>query len=804
MKTAFALTEKTVLIACAHCKVEFFPRNPSDRFCCHGCEQVFGLIHSQGLNAFYKLRDENPPNCPLPAQVSSENFAYFDDPEVINRFAKNNVQMEFFIEGLNCTACLWLLEKLPSLCKDVVLCEVNFAKSIVRITKTESGSFRTAAEALNRLGYRPHLIGNNEAAAELRKMEQRQDLIRIGTAAFCTGNIMLFSVSIYGGADGKLGQQFHWVIAALALPVLTFSAWPFYKSALGSLRAFSINLDVPIVAALIAGIAMSFRGIVVPTPFSYFDSLSMLVLLLLSSRIWLKSLQQRHLDSSQLEDSLLTGTVSKLDANGAVERVSALSLETGDELLIEEARLIPTDGRVSRITDHSARCFVQTAALTGESYPIELKLGDSVFAGSEALSGSWVLEVSAPAAESRLAGILREASRAVESKPAVTLFADRVGRYFVGIILAFAATLCLWSYFYDPAHLADHFSHALALIIVTCPCVFGMAIPLSISLAIKAAARRGILIKNGDAIEKLNLVESVYFDKTGTLTVADLQVVSFEYLGTSLHRQADLAALLAIETDGAVNLHPVAKCLTRYLKQERLPLASATGVRAIPTRGVEGIIENRKYSVVNIARIASKLEPLIMSYECYRGDSLFARFELGDSLRDEASEALNLLRSRSLDVHLLSGDQKFVVEQVSRSLNIPPSHAVSSASPELKAQIVADPTRKAVMVGDGANDSLALASATVGIAVRGSMEVSLKTADVYLLRADLRVLNDLFEIAHKTKRAINRNLIFSATFNIVAGTLAVTGHMQPLWAAVFMPLSSLTVLLSALATGRKL
>lgn len=784
---------------CRHCQSLFSPNAESDEFCCAGCEGVFHFLEGSGLSNFYRLQTQNPPTCPLPAQVSSESFAYCDDSEIQNRYAKGD-RLDFFVEGLNCSACLWLLEKMPDFEPCVARCEVNFSKSIVRITRHPGGSFAKAAQALNRLGYRPHLIESEEEGAVLRSNEQRRDLVRIGVAAFCTGNIMLFAVSLYGGASGTLGSQFHWVTAALSIPVLTFSAWPFYRSAVGSLRAFKLNLDVPIVAALWSGITMSVWGLISSKPTLYFDSLSLLVLLLLSSRTWLKSLQQKHLDSSRLEDHLLLGTVERVNADG-FEKVSTLSVVKGDQLRMHAQMTVPTDGLVL-----AGKGTIQTAALTGELLPHSIHKGEKIFAGSECLAGEWLLEVSTPASDSRLARLLKDAAQASRTKPRLELLADRVGRWFVAIVMSLASALVLIALFTPYLTLEDGFSRALALIIVTCPCVFGMAIPLSLSLAVRSSARRGLILKEANVIERLGKIKDVFFDKTGTLTNAQLSVLNFINVSAT---DQDLAALVALERDQD---HPVAEAIRRHLKTYDQEFC-AVDTHHLPGRGIRGVVETVSYSIQS-SNECSKIHgqpatgdhrsAIRMEFQALRDSEVIARFALGDSLKTEARETVRRLQARGLNVQLLSGDQPSVVERVSRLLSIYPKHVNASASPEEKAEILKSNSSSAVMVGDGANDSFALASAAVGIAVRGSLDVSLKAADVYLLKPDLRSIDDLFEIAKRTHFAIVRNLLFSATFNLFAGTLAVTGHMQPLYAAILMPISSLTVLASALWTGRSL
>ncbi len=777
--------------ACEHCGLKFFPKSPSQKFCCHGCEFVYGLIRSHGLDEYYRLRQENPPTCPIPARVSSETYEFCDDPEFVRRASTDGRRMLFFLEGMNCSACVWLLEKLPDFCSDAESAFVNMSSSTIEVTRVEGGSFASIARALNGLGYPPHPVMDADSAKALRRRERRRDLIRIGVAAAATGNIMILAVSLYGGAEGVVATYFRWLTALLALPVLTYCAWPFYQSAFGAIRSRRLNIDVPIVAALVAGIIISLIGLWNGEDTLYFDSLSMLVFLLLSSRFWLKSVQENHLDVSHLEDELLLGTVVRLSPDGARERVSTLSLKEGDLIEISGEMNIPIDGVVV-----SGEGFYQVAALTGESDAEEVHVGREVEAGSRNLVGRWVMRVLRPASESRLASILRDTERSSRAKSSIILFADRVSRWFVGIVMALAVGVALY---FLPTNPHEGFMRALALVIVTCPCVFGMAIPLSVSLAIRAAARNGMVIKDGNALERLTKIRRLVFDKTGTLTSGDMRVLT---IAVTESNRKHLQAVASIENGQP---HPVARALVKAVEELGFKPGTATDVKPLPSGGIEGRIDGRLYFIRPCAPDVKSegFKQIKAKYELCSGDEVLAVFEIGDDIRKGAPELIEWTRKEGYSVQLLSGDRKEVVEDCARKIGLKADEAIAQATPEEKSQILKKYGISAAMIGDGANDAAALASASVGIAVRGSIDVSFRAADVYLMSENLAILPRLFKIARATRNAIRRNLVFSAGFNLLSGVLALGGYMTPLLAAVLMPTSSIIVLLSALSTGNR-
>lgn len=753
----------------------------SEVFCCSGCQFVYQIMGVKGLTKFYSLRDANPPACPVPVNVATGDFSYFDDPEFLKTTSANGTRVRFFLEGMNCTACIWLLEKLPDFCPDAASARVDLAASTIEVTRQPNGSFAAIAATLNQLGYRPHPLREDENSKDLQNRERRRDLIRIGTAAALTGNIMIMTVSLYGGADGELERLFQWLTAVLATPVLTYCAWPFYQSAFSSVRMRRLNLDVPIVVAIFAGVITSAWALWQQTSLIYFDSLSMLVFLLLSSRFFLRGIQSRNLQATNVEDDLMIGSVKLVCAEGFRD-VSASSLKRDDCVVLQPGRLIPVDGVIE-----SGFATVSAAVLTGESTHLHVSKGSAIEAGYRNLLGSAVLRVVNPTRQTRLAGILRETQRLAEKKSDFVQFADKAAQYFIAIVFLAAAMLVIT---FARTDLSEGVTRALALVIVTCPCVFGIAIPLSMAIAIRKAAQRGAIVKSGRAIEQLWKAKIFFFDKTATLTTGAMHVVRASF--TDLE---DLKIVHGLEKN---QLHPVARALTSYTQTLNAGSTAIQDVEVLSTGGVSGTYQGARYTVrpVNL-NSSQKSSELVSRFELVKNGTFVSDFDLQDQPREEAEIVLENLRSQGARTFLLSGDRKPVVDACARSLGFTNDEAYSQMTPESKALKIQDFAETSVMIGDGANDAAAFAAAGVGIAVCGSLDASLRAADVYLTRPSLNTILDLVEIARDAKFAIYRNLVFSAGFNVVAGTLAAMGKMSPLWAAIIMPLSSVTVLLSA-------
>jgi heavy metal translocating P-type ATPase len=776
---------------CQHCQL-LFQSSPGQLFCCGGCEIVYGFIQGQGLGQFYDLRDANPPSRPAPVSPTQETstYDYCDNQDFLKRSNSSGVRMRFYLEGMNCTACLWLLEKLPSLCSDAASAEVDMSTSTIEVERKPDGSFAKIAQALHRLGYRPRPIVETNEAAHFQAIEKRRDLIRIGVAGAATGNIMIFAVSIYAGSSGQWAADFRWLSAVLALPVLTFCAWPFYRSAVSALRTKHLNLDVPIVTALLTGTVVSCWSLFHAGQAIYFDSLSMLVFLLLSSRLLLKRVQTQYLGARLLENEFLLTTVEKILPSGATTQISSIELKIGDTIRVVACKTVPVDGRV--ISGHG---FINSAVLTGESAPVKICEGMKIEAGVESLSDSWYMQVEQLGPQTRIAKIFRDTERAATQKSRFVHSSERAARWFISVVFVFAVGVVA---FFWQTDLAEGVSRALALIIVTCPCVFGIAIPLSMSLAVRQAAAHGIIIKDSGTIERLWQTDTLVFDKTGTLTTGEMSVLNFSSTNPS-----ELEIVLGLEQD---QKHPVARALTAALQKMGVSPRHLNNILELESGGVTGNMGGFQYSVepLKIARHGSQDELIPSSVGLFRGDSLLASFELGERIRKEAPPTLAWARTHFSTVRLISGDQAPVVQRCARLLGFRDGAFESGKTPEDKALAVRKLGSRVAMIGDGANDAAALATAAVGIAVCGSLDVSLRAADVYLTRQSLETIPTLFSIAALTRSAIYRNLLFSTSFNLLSGSLALMGLMTPLWAAVFMPLSSMTVLLSATWTGNRI
>ncbi len=797
------LLNLSIKTKCLHCGTDFFAIE-NQMFCCAGCNFVFDLIQEKGLDRFYEIKSTDSTFCPIPVKPKSINFDFLDDPNYSKSLSQNGTKIRFFLKGLNCTACIWLLESLPKFCADAHYARLNLAESTIEVVKRPEGSFSQIAQSLNQLGYSPQPLRETENSKEMQMRERRADLIRIGVAAFCTGNIMIFAVSIYGGASGILAREFNQISAMLALPVLSYCALPFFRNALKSLTALRFSLDLPIVAAILSGTTISIYNLFNAKHLVYFDSLSMLVFLLLSSRFLLKQIQIKHFNRTNIQDELLFGRIEKLNDESNFDLVSTLSLKTNDLIRINSNIMIPVDGTIE-----SGSGLINTAVMTGESEPIQVSKNTYIEAGSRNLKGEFTIRVNRSTQNSRFAQILRDTEEFAESKSHFVHLSEKISNYFILSVLICAGLLVFGFFNSNPA---EGFSRALTLVIVTCPCVFGIAIPLSMNFAIKEAARSGMIVKSADAIEKLWNAKNIFIDKTGTLTTGEMSVLKFEKRpeNTNLESRDLLNIAYTLEHD---QLHPVARAISNFVENKNFGRLCFSRIEAdsekrLNSGGVSAKIDGQIFSLRPIDEPNRSLKGGKFQIHSYFGlfcdHNLLASFQIGDAIRPEAAELIRWAKAQDLNLQMISGDRKPIVENCAQILGLNQNEFQAEMGPEAKASLIKATPKTSIMIGDGANDAPALANAGVGIAICGSLDVSLRAADIYLTQPNLESIIKMFKISKLTKNAIYRNLMFSVIFNVVSGFLAATGEMTPLIAAVLMPVSSLSVLMSSLWTKNQM
>ena len=752
-------------------------------FCCQGCLTVFRVLQSNGLGNYYNIKNSGGLlRKRAPIQLSRTHFQYLDDPSFLQEYTQLNERDErsvsFYLEGIHCLACLWLIEKLPQLEPDVLEAKLDMEKSVVVLTLKPAGKLAQAALALDRLGYRPHPLKKNQKTEALRLREERLQLLRIGVAAAGASNIMLYAVSIYGGAEGNYAAFFNLLTVIFAIPVLSFSAWPFYRTAWMSLRNKEMSIDVPISLALISGALMGLYSVAVGVNENYFDSLTALVFLLLLSRYFLKRIQDKGLAAQDLHFFYHNDSVRRSvgSTHETFASVHPQYLKVGDVIQLKSEDFIPVDGIILQ-----GEVRINAALLTGESEAKKCSVGDAVFAGTQVIRGEVLVRVDQATRETRLGKILKSVEDGWAQKAQIVKVTQEISSYFLWTVCALS--LILFAKLSMEGTLRHAFEQMITLLIVTCPCALAIGTPLAFTRALGLAARNGVVVKNDAVLEKLGRVEKVFFDKTGTLTNGRPVVQEFLILKQSWMPIYDV--IMSLEKRSK---HPIAHALCEYTSARNASLLEVEGFEEEVGNGVSGFIDGLRYS--------------IHSYQVFEGDNAVARFSVCDRIREEASQTVATFLGRGLQVGVISGDKASIVHDVAEKVGIAHSSVFAEISPEEKNQMLKNESN-VLMVGDGANDALALTSADVGVAVCGSADISLRAADVYLLNPGLEALGELHLLSQETMKIIRRNLVLSLSYNAVSVFAVFSGMITPLVAAIIMPLSSLTVLLSTLWGTKK-
>ena len=785
---------------CAHCGLPvtaaFVETGEETQFCCNGCRVAFDVLHRAGLAHYYALREQRA-QAVRPSGRSFEEFAHpAFAAHYVRTLADGLCHIELYLEGVHCAACVWLVERVPLLLPGVVRAELDIRRSMAAIEwDPASTNLPAIARALDTLGYPPHPFSGVKREA-MRRREDRAALTRIGVAGAIAINVMLAALAMYSGwlqdgMDASLERYFRWLALVLTVPALAWPGRVFFTSALAALRTRTLHLDLPISIALGAGFVRGSINTLSDSGPVYFDGVTMLIFLLLIGRYLQLRGHRLATDASELLYSLTPNAASVIAADESVHEIPVAALTPGMTVAIRPGDTIPADGTVVDGTSS-----VDNALLTGESKPQSVLPGTSVFAGTLNVSAPLQVRVDRSGEETRVARILRQVEESAKRRAPIVLLANRLAGWFVAAALALAAaTFIIWS-LKAPGVAMDN---AVALLIVTCPCALAMATPLAVTVAVGRAARRGIFIRGGDVIELLAKPGALILDKTGTLTEGKFSLISCDM--PSWVRPL----VLSLERDSR---HPVADALRRAWSDLKVP--NATEVEHIAGGGIVGTVAGRHLVVGSASFVAARVgapdhalnsaADLTPVYVAVDGVTLGSA-SFGDAARADSRAAIDALRERGWEPHILSGDTPGVVAKVAHALGLPPNAAVGGASPEVKLLDIerrrAQRDKRVVMVGDGVNDAAAIAAASVGIAVHGGAEASLSSADVYLTRPGLAPLVELVDGAARTMRIIRRNILFSLAYNVVGVTLAITGTINPLIAAIMMPLSSITVLLGS-------
>lgn len=707
-------------------------------------------------------------------------FSYLDQVEFRDLFClpETPQTMRFYVEGIRCAKCVAKIEALTQTSPELRSLQVDLSSHIARVQLRDSqDSFHGIAERISDLGFRPVALKALDNSDQAWKRESRQDLVRLGIAGFCAGNIMMLAFAIYFGLEEPLRSLFQWLQLALYLPVVTFVAKPFYQGFWHGLKQRSLTIDSPMAMASFFAFAISTWNLYQGEGSIYFDSTSSFLFLILATRTIQKFLRHRYLAALR-PTALLEGTKARKvtfgpDAStGKATWVRADRLIPGDEIEVHPGEWVPADGQLL-----SESGVLDMSLLNGENLPRSVQKNFRVAAGSVVLGPAVRLRVE-KVGQSTLFGHLMNSIRneGIE-KTEYHRLSDRASQWLLITVFSVAAIVLL----IPGTDFKIQFEKALALIVLACPCAMAFGTPLAFSFSLQRAFKKGILVKTATVFEKILKARTLLIDKTGTLTRrfweihnSSLQIVPDEYK----------QVILALET---TSTHPIAFAFRESWKQMVNPHLQVSEFVEHRGRGVQGRIQQQSWELNAMSSDLGKQFVL-----CREGLEVW-RFAFEPSLQVETAETIQYFKSQGYKVALLSGDHQSEVEKMGEQLGIHKDNLFFELSPLDKQKIVQSST-DAIMIGDGYNDSLAMQEASVGIAVLGGVDLAVKAASVVFLNEGLSSLKTLIEISKNADRQIRRNLALALVYNLLGGTAAVSGLINPYIAALLMPASSLVIL----------
>ncbi len=748
------LNPAALTLVCTHCGNPV-PSERRNGFCCNGCETVYQILSTAGLGDYYTLKETGV--CFKPSQpitFSSRQFTFHVDQPLV----------KFYLEGVHCSACLWLLERLPqSMPHSVKTCSLNLNRSVLTVELVSTEQINSVAKMINDWGYIPHLIADSDEATRKIESENRKRLLDLGLAGAIAGNVMLMSIPLYSGVGGRFETLFEVASFVLAVPSLFYSGRVFFKNVYSGLRSKTFPIDAPILLALIVAFFYSTDSLIRGTHQLYFDSLTALVFLLLASRYYLARLRQ----SSRLNLGVLDFFQSEFDG------------KPGDLVQLQKGEKIRFDGIVRKgegWCDHSH--------FTGESDPVRLQAGDSVFAGTVFLESEgeiWV-EVRQTGKTTRLARLLEKVADVQSRRTITELKSDQWAQRLLLLVSSIAVVAL--GYFFTHGMAEEGIRRVLALLIVTCPCALALATPLVFSLSMKSLLKKGLLVKDPAAIDSAPEITQIYFDKTGTLTEGRLSAcVDLKSLSTK-----DSSALFSLVR---LSRHPASRSVERAFAEQSV-MASVIDWSSFEEKAGMGLIgahpdQHDRYEFIRAEASESGMTESVF----YKNGTLICRVSFEDSIRINTKPAIEKLKRCNYKLALLSGDQDRAVEKLAHQIGV--SSFFSKQSPEQKSNFIMN----AMMVGDGVNDSLALSSAKVSIAVQGGMEAAIQSAQVYSLNPGIELVPEFLTISKRVRSTLRQNFALSTSYNLIGAVLSLSGHMNPLIAAILMPASALTVFWSS-------
>ncbi|UCH41840.1 MAG: heavy metal translocating P-type ATPase [Gammaproteobacteria bacterium] len=775
--------------------------------CCHGCQAVAEAIIAAGHENFYRVRTEPSPSGQDLVPGFLREAEVYDVPEIQSQFVHSpdaqTREASLILEGITCAACVWLNEQYIAGLPGVRDVHVNYATQRALVRWDDSRiRLSEILQAIQKIGYRA-LPYNPDQQQEAHRRQRRQQQRRLAIAGLFGMQVMMLSISLYAGAwsgmEHDFEQFFRWLNLGLTLPVLLYSAVPFFQAAWRDLKRLRVAMDLPVSLAIAVAFGSSAVATLRGQGEIYFDSVVMFVFFLSASRYFESMARQRCAASvEKLVQSMPLMTTLLASDDDAGEAVAAARLAIGDQVLIRPGETVPADGEIE-----SGQSDIDESLLSGESIPLARGPGDRLLGGSINVTNPLRMRVDAVGADTVMAEIQRTIERAQADKPPLARLADRVAAHFISIVLLIVTCVAAFWWWQEPSR---WFEIALAVLIVSCPCALSLATPTAISAALGRMQGSGLLVKQAAALEKMNHVTHVVFDKTGTLTLGKPRlekiVCDSAFEATQCLR---LAASLELHSE-----HPLARALVREAGD--IEAGDVTQIANVAGGGLSARIDGQQYFIGSSDFIAASSEARIPSdwldgiaddavtaVVLARADCAMAMFTFADRLRDDAHALIDRLRQMGKSIVLMTGDRLASAARVADATGISDYRAQMSPQEKMQAvQALQADGACVLMVGDGINDAPVLSNADVSIAMGGASSLAKTSADIVLIANQLQAVAAAIDMSARTQSIIRQNMAWALMYNFGAIPAAAMGLVAPWLAAIGMSVSSLIVVLNAM------